>query len=253
MEIGWWEAAASLSLLVFTLVPNWWLKLGIGQRVVVAAVRAAVQLLAVGYLLQFIIESASAQVLAWAWVAVMVGITAFVAKRRAPSLERIGRLAFVIIGATTGACLAVIFGLGVLALQPLTLVVVAGITIGNTLPSVLLAANRVEALLADGQQQLEGLLALGFDRSGVVRFSGGELVRTALIPQVERTNVVGLIALPGAMTGLLLAGAEPLDAVLVQLIVMYLVLGSVSLSVVLTVVISIRNSLTDDLRLRKLS
>lgn len=249
-DIGWWEVAASLVLLLFTLVPNWWLQLGIGRRVVIAALRAAVQLVAVGYLLRFIIDSASDDVLAWGWVVGMVVVTAWVARRRAPSLVGIGPLAFVIIGCTTAACLAVIFGLGVLAFDPLTLVVVAGITIGNTMPSVLLAANRVEALLSDGRAGLEALLALGFDRNGIVRFSGGELVRTALIPQVERTNVVGLIALPGAMTGLLLAGAEPLDAVLVQLIVMYLVLGSVSLSVVLTVVFSIRRSFTDDLRLR---
>lgn len=249
-QVGGWEVAASLVLILFTLVPNWWLRLGVGRQVVVAAVRAAVQLVAVGFLLRFIIESDQDMAMAWGWVVAMVLITAIVARRRAPSIARMFPTALAINTFTTSACLLVIFGLRILNLEPLTVIVIAGITIGNTLPSVLLAANRVEALLRDNREQLESLLALGFDRTGIVRFSGGELVRTALIPQIERTNVVGLIALPGAMTGLLLAGAEPVDAVLVQLVVMYLVLGSVSLGVVLTVVLSIRRSLTPDLRLR---
>lgn len=248
-NIGLWPVLASLVLVLFTLATSLWFQLGIGTRVAVAAARAAVQLIAVGYVIQFIVESSSDLVLAWAWVLAMVMITAFVARRRAPSIERIFVSALVTIGCTTAACLAVIFGLGVIDFEPLTLIVIAGITVGNTLPSVLLAANRVESILIEGRQPIEGLLALGFDRNGVVREVGGELVRTALIPQIERTNVVGLIALPGAMTGLLLAGAEPLDAVLVQLVVMYLVLGSVSLAVVLTVVSSLRRSLTPDLRL----
>ena len=67
----------------------------------------------------------------------------------------------------------------------------------------------------------------------------------ALVPQIERTNIVGLIALPGAMTGLLLAGVAPLDAVLIQLVVMYLVLGAVSTAVVITVVAGLRGLFLD--------
>ena len=55
-------------------------------------------------------------------------------------------------------------------------------------------------------------------------------IRTALIPQIETTRAVGIIFLPGAMVGLLLAGVEPLDAIRVQIAVMYLVLGSTTVS-----------------------
>ena len=78
---------------------------------------------------------------------------------------------------------------------------------------------------------------------------GGQIARTALVPQIERTNVTGLIALPVAMTGLLLAGADPLDAVLIQLVVMFLVLGAVATSVTVTVVVGLRGLFTADLRL----
>ena len=62
--------------------------------------------------------------------------------------------------------------------------------------------------------------------------------------------MVGLIALPGAMTGLLLAGVDPIDAVVVQLVVMYLVLGAVSVAVIVVVTAIARRALTPDLRLR---
>ena len=71
--------------------------------------------------------------------------------------------------------------------------------------------------------------------------------RTALIPQIERTKVVGLIALPGAMTGLLLAGVDPIDAVLIQAAVMFLVLGSVATTVSVVTWAVASNSLGDEL------
>ena len=61
-------------------------------------------------------------------------------------------------------------------------------------------------------------------------------------------RVVGLIALPGAMTGLLLAGVEPMDAVLLQLIVMYMILGSATITVSMIVWFGLKLSLTNDLR-----
>ena len=74
-------------------------------------------------------------------------------------------------------------------------------------------------------------------------------VRTALLPQIERTKVIGLIALPGTMTGMLLAGAEPVSAVLVQLVITYLVLGSVAMASSLIVTAVGTSAFTKDLRL----
>ncbi|MGB5758599.1 MAG: ABC transporter permease, partial [Acidimicrobiales bacterium] len=166
-----------------------------------------------------------------------------------PELPGGGPVAGAAVAVTVAVCLAVIFGLAVLDYTPVNVIVIAGITIGNAMPSQVLGANRVMAELEEHRGQLEAMLSLGLSRAQIIRLSGGQIVRTALIPQIERTNVVGLIALPGAMTGLLLAGADPIDAVLVQLIVMYLVLGAVATSVIITVVSGMRGLFTPDLRL----
>lgn len=185
---------------------------------------------------------------AWLWVGVMVGVATIVVVRRAK--HRIGGLALITTGAILGSALisvAVTFGFEVIAYDPVSLVVIAGITIGNAVPSAVLGVNQSVGLNRDRRGELEALLSLGFDRHQIVRFMAPRAARSSLIPQVERTKVVGLIALPGAMTGLLLAGVDPVEAVAVQLLVMYLVLGTAALCVVATVTAITRGAVTSDL------
>lgn len=248
-SVSWTQAAASLVLVALTMVIGWWLRLGITGQLLLAAVRAAVQLVAVGVLFGLIVSSSQAIALAWLWVIVMVGVTAMVARRRAPQLPNGPLIATLAVVATVGMCLLVVFGLSIIDYEPVNLIVVAGITIGNTLPALVLGAKQtVNAAVAE-RGQIEALMALGLSTMQIVQQVGGPIARLALVPQIERTNVVGLIALPGAMTGLLLAGVAPRDAVLVQLVVMYLVLGAVSLSVVVTVTFGIRSLFTPALTL----
>ncbi|MCP4380377.1 MAG: ABC transporter permease, partial [Hyphomicrobiales bacterium] len=76
-----------------------------------------------------------------------------------------------------------------------------------------------------------------------------EAVRTSIIPQIERTKAVGIVVLPGAMTGLVLAGVDPVDAVQVQLAIMYLILGGVVTSVTIVGLGLSRRLFTPDHRL----
>ena len=230
--VGWPVVAASLSLVALALALGWALGLRVGRDVVVAVVRAAAQLLAVGAVLALIFESAVASWLAVAWVAAMVVVATGVVRRRAR--HRIAWLTPVtgaVVLASASISLGVTFGFGVLPYEPAAVVVIAGITIGNAVPSAVLAVDQSVRLCRDRIGEIEAALALGLSRRQVVRFVAPRAARSALIPQVERTKVVGLIALPGAMTGLLLAGVDPMDAVLIQILVMYLVLGTAAVCV----------------------
>ena len=246
----WSVVLASLSLVGLALGLSWWLGIGIEREVVVASARAAVQLLAVGVLFTFIFESEAALVLAITWVVVMVAVAANVIRRRAaqpiPGLAIAGFLA---VTATALISIVVTFGFGVFEMEPVSLVVVAGITIGNAVPSAVLGVKQAVATARDGADEIEAALALGLGRRQVVRFMAPRAAKASIVPQVERTKVVGLIALPGAMTGLLLAGVDPIDAVIVQLVVMYLVLGAVSVAVIVVVTVIAKRALTTDLRL----
>lgn len=240
---------ASLLLVVIAITASRLLGLGVGPRIGWAAARAAIQLVAVGFLLSFILGSGFGVGLAWAWIGVMVGITVWTVIRRSDAT--IPGLALAAGLAVTGSVvtsLAVAFGFGLFETTPVNLIVVAGITIGNALPSTVLAVDQVQKSATTRIGQIEAMLALGFSRRDIGRQLAPASARSALIPQVERTKVVGLIALPGAMVGLLIAGTDPIEAVVIQLLVMYLVLGTVAISVLAVVATTTRQSVTIDLR-----
>ncbi len=247
--VGWPAAAASLSLIALTIGLALALRLGVAREIVEAAVRAAVQLLAVGLAFVALFDSTYADLWAWVWIGMMATIATFVVVRRAG--QRVRGLPTVTIAAVVGSVavsLGVVFGLGVIDREPIALVVIAGITIGNAVPSAVLAVKQSVELTRDRVGEVEAVLALGFTRAQVMQFMAPRAARTALIPQVERVKVVGVIALPGAMTGLLLAGIDPVQAVVVQLLVMYLVLGTAALCVITITVAVTARSVTDDLR-----
>lgn len=248
-DIELWQAAVSLVLVAVVLVISWRQRLDLTRSILWATVRATVQLLAVGLLFTWVFESDLAEVGAWAWVAVMVAVSGAIVNRRAGSIDGLWWLGVAAISFTVGVVLVVVFGLQILDHDAVAVVVIAGITIGNTMPAVVQGVLRTRSQLRDDAGLVEAMLALGFDGAEATRPVAREVIKLALVPQIERTKVVGLISLPGAMTGLLLAGVEPIDAVLLQLVVMFLVLGSVALAVTIVTLGMTRNAMTADLRL----
>ena len=246
-DLDFWAILASLTLVGVAVGVSAWRGLDLERTIGWAALRAAIQLLAAGFVLGWAFES---NLLPWVWIVGMILYSAEAVRRRAGGDYRVRNVGLLAMGGSTAVSLLVIFGLGVLDFTSVSLIVTAGITIGNTMPATVLAVTRTNEYLVTGRGELEGMLALGFSRPQVSKIVGAIVARSALIPQIERTKVVGLIALPGAMTGLLLAGVDPLQAVLIQLVVMYLVLGSVTTSVLLVTLASAGSLLTSDLRVR---
>ena len=124
------------------------------------------------------------------------------------------------------------FGLGVYPAVGRAVVPIAGMMIGNSIGSIVVASRRILGELADRRPEVEARLALGQPWQEASRPFVRSALRTALTSQIESTKAVGLVFLPGAMTGLILAGADPVDAVLVQAAIMYLILGCVATNVV---------------------
>jgi putative ABC transport system permease protein len=243
---------ASLTLVAVAVAVSMYLRLGIEKSIIWASLRAAVQLTAVGLLLTVVLGSQWERLLAPLWIFVMIAIAGYVVAKRSGSTD-IVPAAVLAIGGTTAISLLVVFGFGVLPAEPIQLIVIAGITIGNTMPATVVAADLVNTQMSKERIQVEGLLALGFTARQAAKFVVREAARISLVPQIERTKVVGIVALPGAMTGLLLAGVDPIDAVVLQLIVMYLVLGSVAVSTTVVAVVTASKSFTPDQRLKAIT
>ncbi len=163
----------------------------------------------------------------------MIVVGAATVASRVPTVRGTFLTALVALGVAEAVSLAVVYGLGVFALEPRTLVPVAGMLLGNAIGATVLAARRTLAEIDAHRDLIEVRLSLGMAVREAVRPQLAEAMRTAVTPQIEQTKIVGLIALPGTMTGLLLAGIDPLDAVLIQTVVMFLILGSVTVTSVL--------------------
>lgn len=242
--------AASLALVAVAAMVSRWLGLGFEKSILWASIRAAVQLITVGVLLTLIVGSDWEKLLAPIWIVAMVAIAAQTVVKRSGQ-RSLWVPASLAVGASVGLSLVVVFGLGVLPAEPIQMIVIAGITIGNCLSATVVAADQVRKYLTDDRAVVEGLLALGIEATRASRYIVAEATRVALLPQIERTKVVGLVALPGAFTGLLIAGVAPFEAAIIQLVVMYLVLGSVAVSSSVVAVASVRSAFTPDQRLRR--
>jgi len=182
----------------------------------------------VGAILAFVIDPSQPLILSWGWVAAMLVFATVVIRRRAPEVPDVLRLSFYALGVAMVITLGVIFGLKVFPLEGRTLVPLAGMMIGNSMKATVVAARRVIEEIRDKRAEVEARLALGQPARIAARPYVRAALKTALSPQIETTKAVGLVFLPGAMTGLILAGVDPVDAVLVQAAIMYLILGSVA-------------------------
>ncbi len=215
-------------LVAVAILLSWRQGLQVEASIAWAAVRALAQLLLIGAALGLIIDPDTPIVWSWVWVVLMVAFAGVTVQRRAREVPSILGIALAAFAAASVVTLGVLFGLGVFPVEGRTVVPLAGMMVGNSMTATVLVGRRIVDELRDKRPEVEVLLALGWPAGAAARRYVAGAVRTALIPQIETTKAVGIVFLPGAMTGLILAGVDPVDAVLVQIVVMYLVLGSVA-------------------------
>lgn len=231
---SWLGVLASVVLVVVAMVVSWRDHLGLTRELAIAAARAFGQLLAVGALLLIVFERGGLGA-AFGWLAVMVVIAGFVAGRRAAALPQSVRHSMTAIGVAVSATVGVLLGLRVIAAEPQVVIPVGGMVVSAAMAASALALRRVEDAVSDHRLAVEARLSLGLPAAQAFGEEHRNAVRTALIPAIDTTKVVGLISLPGAMTGLILAGVDPLDAIRYQIVVMYMLLAAGSLAALLSV------------------
>ena len=251
-DVGFAGLAASLGLVAVAVAITAWLRLGLEASLLWAAARAMAQLMLIGGALVFVIDPDTPLAWSWVWVVLLVVFAAFTVRRRAPEVPGVGWVALAAFGAAAVVTLGIIFGFAVFPLEARTLVPLAGMVVGNSMTANVLVARRIVGELTDKAREVDVRLALGHSADEAARPYLRSAVRTALIPQIETTKAVGIVFLPGAMTGLILAGVDPFDAVLVQIVVMYLVLGAVATTTAVVAYGMSRRLFTRDHRLVRL-
>lgn len=251
--IGWSSLVISLVFVLIAVALTAKERLGLTREILVALARSLVQMLIVGAALVPIVDPDTPLFWSWLWVVAIVVFAAATTARRSPEVPGVFGVALAGIGAVAVVGLSVIFGLGVFELNGRTLVPVAGMIIGNSMKSAIVGVKRVSESIAEHRNEIEAGLALGMTARVATRRFLRSSLRTAISPQVEQTAALGIAFLPGAMTGLILAGVEPLAAVRTQLALMYVILAGVVIAASVTGLGTLARLTTSDDRLLRVA
>ena len=204
------------------------------RAILLAVVRALAQMILVALLISQVSRSTA---LTAAFLVLMFAIATLTSTRR------IGTISWWVPAAAMAGgvlpVLALMLAFGVLPLSPLAMIAVAGQLIGGAMSAVNLAGRRLHQELEQRTGEVEAALALGFGMRDARSLVARPVAAEALLPGLDQTRTVGTVTLPGAFVGLVLGGASPLEAGLVQLIVL------VNLMAVQAVAVSLLAELID--------
>ncbi|OZC02384.1 ABC transporter permease [Rubricoccus marinus] len=233
IDIGFGQLALGALLLAVNLGLSVALRLGLAKDLVIGAARMTVQLLLVGLVLDWVFASENA----WLILGIATVMAALAGRaavnrtvRRYPGI--LWNALVVILGASflvTGATV-----LGILRVEPWFdpqyLIPLHGMLLGNALNGISLGLDRFMEGCAKDRPLIETRLALGATRWEAARPVAKEAIRTGMIPVVNSMMIMGLVSLPGMMTGQILAGADPAQAVRYQILIMFMIASCVALA-----------------------
>lgn len=206
-------------------------RLGVGRQIVTASLRAMAQLAIVAGVLVAVLRSGW---LTAAFVGLMFTVASATAVRRMKAERRGWWTAAAAIGAGVAPVLAAILLSGLIPLQPVSVLPVAGILIGGAMTATSLCGRRTLEELHTRYGEYEAGLALGLlPRQAALEVCRGA-APLALVPALDQTRTVGLVTLPGAFIGVLLGGGNALQAGAIQVLVLIALLAVEAVAVLVT-------------------
>jgi len=241
IQLGPWQLALAACLVGVNLLLSALLSLRLERQLLIASCRMVAQLLFVGWILKWVFALKNP-----VWVLSLGLIMTALASQSAVGrtrrrFPRIFLSSFVsIMGAAFLVTLIAMTGIIKVEpwFEPQYFIPLLGMVLGNTMNGISLALDRFMEDTAQRQSRIESLLALGAGRWEAARESLREASRSGMIPIVNSMMVMGVVSLPGMMTGQILAGADPLDAVSYQIVIVFMIAAAAALGVMAVTLIA---------------
>jgi putative ABC transport system permease protein len=224
------------------------LKLGLSKEIALAALRAAVQLAAVGALIALVFEY---ELLAIAFVAAMIVTAALTSGGRLKGVPDARARAIVAIGIPAVGAAGTLIAVGAFDPTPRAAIPTAGILIGGAMTATTLTGRRLLEGLNHDADAIETRLALGDRIREALAPTVRQAIKTGLVPAIDQTRNVGLVTLPGTFVGLVLGGASPAEAARIQLTVLLTLLAVELLSATVISELIVRTRIAPGERLRE--
>lgn len=217
------------SLVIVTIFFSYTQKLKLEKEIIISVIRAIIQLVAVGYVLEYIFGLDS-PVFTTLLLLLMIFNASLNAAKRGEGIKNSLIISFVSILTGTLATLFILLISKSIEYKPYQVVPVSGMIIGNAMVALGLCFKNMKSNFENKREEVETKLSLGADilpsSIEIIRDS----IRTGMVPTIDSAKVLGIVSLPGMMTGLILAGASPLEAIKYQLMVTFMLLSTTSIS-----------------------
>ena len=249
IQLSYFDIALASVFLSLNGALSLWLRLGVARSLALAMTRMVVQLLLVGLLLKSLFSMQSP----WLTALVALFMASFAAREIwARQARRVKGWRGVVIGGT-----AMGLSVGMVSLMALIVLVqpepwwtpryalpLLGMIMGNAMNGISLSLDTLHTALNREQRAIEAQLLLGASKWQAMRPFLRQAMRAGFMPIINAMAAVGVVSLPGMMTGQILSGVDPNEAVKYQLMVMFLIAGATGLAVILATLGS-ANALTD--------
>jgi len=250
INLTYFDLVLAASFLMINGLVSLKLKLGLENKLIIAALRMTVQLVLVGLLLKSLFSILSP------WLTLLVAITMGLIAGREIWARQNRRLRG-IWGYSIGAGAMSFAGAGVTLIALISMIgsdpwwtprfalPVFGMILGNAMTGISLAQDSLHSSVVREQVAIEAKLLLGADKWHALRPVVRQALRAGFIPTINGMAATGIVALPGMMTGQILSGVEPTEAVKYQLLITFLIAGATGMGVLLATFGSVWR-LTDD-------
>ncbi|MBV4416169.1 ABC transporter permease [Clostridium tyrobutyricum] len=228
-DIGIYSILFSLILVLISLVFSYWQKLGLEKDILISMARAVVQLIIVGYILNYIFGLKNVFFTTFLLVFMILNAS-YNAAKRGGKIRNIFIISFLSITLGTLVTLIILIFSGIIKYEPYQIIPIGGMIISNSMISLGLSFKQIKLNFKDKRDEIETKLALGAtiyqSCSNIVKDS----IKVGMIPTIDSAKTLGVVALPGMMTGLILAGTSPVSAVKYQIIVTFMMLSATSIT-----------------------
>ncbi len=249
ISLDYTDLLIALVLILIPIVISFQRKLGIEKDILIGTVRTFVQLMIIGYVLKYIFSFKK-----WYFVMLMIAVMAVVAgynavKRQKTSIK--GLFPMVTLSIFLGAGIAM-STLIILILrvrpwyEPQYLIPISGMMLGSAMNAAALAVDRLIGETRNRRWEIEAALALGASPLKAINPLLRDTASAAMMPTINAMMVVGIVQLPGMMTGQIIGGVAPEQSVRYQIIIMYMLATSVTISCITILYFFYRKLFTKD-------
>lgn len=230
---GMVKPVAATAVVLLAVLLSYFQKLGLESEMVYSILRAFLQLSVIGFVLEFIFTQDNSVWILMAYL-FMVVVAGYTAGQRAKHVPRGKYVAGASILVGTAVTMFLLVVLKVFPFTPRYIIPIAGMMVGNSMTVTGVTMKRLRDDIRTQMSLVETALALGATpRQATLQQVKRSLV-IALSPVLDNAKTVGLISLPGAMTGLIMGGASPTEAIQLQIVVMNMLIGASTISSIMS-------------------